>query len=292
MIAMFGAGLLLRSVGAGGLAKPQITPHAGRAASGWAHRAAGRGHAMRGFSILELMVVIGIVSVLIVIAVPALRFVKNSAREARQLHACKQQTAAMLMYTRDWGDSFLFAVPVGPDVRYPITMPGHGGTWRCISHWDQAQIWSWFLAETYFGGSVIGDDFTFGGEWAETAAMPALLLSQSVLATSEFWTPGRRTGEDQWKNTRVTQVLSPERKVLLHEEPVQRVGFAQFRSIEWARLLVGTVNGAARRIRPDQQGRSYPQGNPWPGYGYLSFASSLPVSCSVDGVRGRDIASD
>jgi prepilin-type N-terminal cleavage/methylation domain-containing protein/prepilin-type processing-associated H-X9-DG protein len=66
-----------------------------------------------GFTLVELLVVIGIIALLISVLMPALKKVKEQANQTKCLAQTKQITLAMLMYCSDNKNSFCFPPLIG-----------------------------------------------------------------------------------------------------------------------------------------------------------------------------------
>ena len=92
----------------------------------------------RGFTLVELLVVIGIIAVLISILLPALRKARMQARRMQCLSNQRQIAAAVIMYA----NRFKGVLPVNPD---PNTTRVFKGTTE----------WNWVGLGWLFGNNVL-----------------------------------------------------------------------------------------------------------------------------------------
>lgn len=79
-----------------------------------------------GFTLVELLVVIGIITILVAFLVPVLVVARNKARDTSCMNNLKQLGTATLMYTDDWDE----ALPDAPGMPFasgldPIDYPNH-----------------------------------------------------------------------------------------------------------------------------------------------------------------------
>jgi prepilin-type N-terminal cleavage/methylation domain-containing protein/prepilin-type processing-associated H-X9-DG protein len=100
----------------------------------------------KGFTLVELLVVIGIIALLISILMPALKKVKEQANQTKCLAQVKQITLAMLMYTSDNRSAFCYPPLIGetysptdkrPMAYYMDTAPASMG----VIKYDMGLLW-------------------------------------------------------------------------------------------------------------------------------------------------------
>ena len=77
-----------------------------------------------GFTLVELLVVIGIIAVLVSLLLPSLNRARESARRAKCLSNIRQISQAFVMYTNEHGGWFPSVAVFGTGIGYPVNT-GH-----------------------------------------------------------------------------------------------------------------------------------------------------------------------
>jgi prepilin-type N-terminal cleavage/methylation domain-containing protein/prepilin-type processing-associated H-X9-DG protein len=176
-----------------------------------------RGHPARGFTLVELMVSIAIITLLAALALPVCSRARELAHRATCLSNLRQIGIAFSMYLADWDGAF-------PNTRDPYLWMG--------------RRWRWPLA-SYLGENLQGDP-AHPRDPLVSSRTPRLLICPSDATAPQKWdstsygysaafyhTPAQiaaMTTEDLWKLDRfpcITQresaVAHPAQKVLLAE---------------------------------------------------------------------------
>ncbi|MBI4027062.1 MAG: type II secretion system protein [Verrucomicrobia bacterium] len=96
----------------------------------------------RGFSLIELLVVVAIISILAALLLPSLRLAKEKARQAKCISNMRQIGAALMLYGQD-NDGLL-----------PAYNPGAGEQYMFYI-WNEAK--AWVLLGKLIGGNYVGE---------------------------------------------------------------------------------------------------------------------------------------
>jgi|CXWL01.1.fsa_nt_gi prepilin-type N-terminal cleavage/methylation domain-containing protein len=243
-----------------------------------------------GFTLIEVLVVIAIITVLIAISVTWLAGSRRSARDTKSLGNLRMHAAAMNMYATDHNACFPY-----------FTFPGHltgvlvGGGIRveAVSYFDAFQFWHVALADGYYNVHAASDAFHPPQSQLERDPYWPYASGYhypcAFIATPEYWNPETRRGPEQWRRTRTDQVLFPASKTLMVESWVP--GRAGQDMIRTTPLPVATCDGSARNLKWGERMSGYQRGDgvQFMADGAVHFGDVPSLLHTSDGVRGRDI---
>lgn len=163
------------------------------------------------FTLIEVLVVIGVIGVLVAILIPMLGAVRRAGRESVSLSNVRSLTQLMLAYTQDYRDAWPF-LRAGKGVNV-----GQGVLLSSENHWAQSQLWPGIVMELV----SIEPPAILQSPGAAQSSEPKLLTSYSYslsfVARPELWTAGTTPAVASLDATRVAEVRFPSRKVLLHD---------------------------------------------------------------------------
>ncbi len=237
----------------------------------------------RAFTLVELVLVIGIIGLLISLLLPAIGGVYERARGARTLANLRTHATAMASYTADWDDQFLAMTDPAKD----ITTVEVGGREYRLSYWSPTIVWPLGLLDAYYDGqmtnpSLMEDDEGVAQPWGNWAYE----FSASFLARPEFWNRETREGVNQLGPTRLGEVLYPSRKGIFVVSADLPGSDYQARQLD-RRWRIGFVDTSARSVlqRDLNPGYATGEGDYGSGGGTIGF----PVTHTIDGVRGSDL---
>jgi prepilin-type N-terminal cleavage/methylation domain-containing protein len=161
-------------------------------------------HRRRGFTLVELLVVIGIIALLIGFLMPALQAARAQSNAVKCLSNVRMISVAALMYAQEtkWYVSFVPATATSPakdrkELLYPYIRQGKHNAdnagnqvWQCPSN-DRVDEEASYGFNTYLNGVRLNKI----RRWAETVALcDAGLMDTPVGAVSpstHCWPPGR-----------------------------------------------------------------------------------------------------
>jgi type II secretory pathway pseudopilin PulG len=184
-------------------------------------RAARRlGAAAAAFSLVELLVVIGIIGLLLAILLPAIAEVRRTARQAVSLSNLRALGVGFAEYTELFSGAYPF-MSAGQAVAF-----GCGGTISTSDYWHV----SWYWPGLLYG--IIPPSESGGVYLSPTATRPfgscgwpsSYLYSLSFVARPELWMSGAVADEGLLAATYVHEVRQPSRKVLLWDAELPYLG--------------------------------------------------------------------
>lgn len=231
-----------------------------------------------GFTILELVVCMGVFATLLLILTPALKNARESARHT----ACRANTRSVLLafvaYAGDHADAWPNA---GPDLRV-IDRPGVGplrvGAARGLAN----GMWALLFPDHWSGD-------TWDRAWRcprqtplapgpAERDLPWLWMSHALWLEPASIREGRPE-DARWALVRISDVTFPSQKAVLFEQiapcvesPAARFWIEQGQTPFWP-LSVALADGSVRR---EVRAAGVPA------------AWTLPFDATIDGVRGRD----
>ncbi len=125
--------------------------------------------ARRGFTLVELLVVIAIIALLLALLLPALAAARQSGRMTRELSAGQQLMAAFALYAADSKGAILPGYPTGAMVAGPIVVQDESGD-RLTA--EVAQRYPWRIAPYL--------DYNFRGLYKDDRLLADIRDSQSL----------------------------------------------------------------------------------------------------------------
>ena len=112
-----------------------------------------RSASVPGFTLVELLVVIGIIAVLVAVLVPVVGAARRASQKAACLSNLKQVGAAIAAYATD-GDGYIPYGPVAPPTRPDSFYPATGDVTSVISAYTGAPVGLGLLSQKYLAGDV------------------------------------------------------------------------------------------------------------------------------------------
>jgi len=238
---------------------------------------AGLGYGRRGFSLIELIIVILIVAVLASFVMPAISGAMGRADEAASLSRIRQNVAMVGMYTTDHRGIHPYLTD--PRADYSVLRSDAGDV--AARYFDATVFWNFAMVPGGYAESVLDEVFRAPRE--VVSFVPDYRYAACFIAAPEFWAAETRTGPTQWHATRSSQVLYPSAKGMLRRLIYTDIGESEIAGDE---LDVGYVDGHAERARRSELHPGYPNGEgEWIG---STRVVGTPVHHTIDGVRGRD----
>lgn len=237
------------------------------------------------FTIIELLVSIGVVSILVAITLPFLVSSRSRAREAKCLSNLRGLGAAMELYTQRFNGKYPFAIG-GQKID---VSPDHDGmaTLQLLSNFDVTINWPGLMHEVapwrdwYSTWVCPGARRKSGEPWAPSPENPlgpsgsSYVLSDSLLARPEAWSVGTAPNEQLVRAVGVVDVLFPSSKALMFDG--ERAHLAPRDDRDLFPVLFADAHARIRRLSEAKK----------PGVNVLT-GSSVPLRDTLDGARGKD----
>lgn len=258
-------------------------------------------HHLRAFTLVEVLVVLGVIAVLIALAVPGLVRTRQAARDLSDLSKIRQLGALVTLYAGDYRDVPPVIFPpvfVSRQLNIPELKIGYRGDTLSGSWFSNAGMFhlafdpvapTTLVRATGAPKRMYKAHLTSG----TTALVSDFKLADVFYADPEFWTRDRQIGPVQWGAQTLSSVAFPSAKGMLwqtivytipgHPEGVQGCCSTGVQTaILWADQSASPQNMA--ELLPGVP-------NSW-GYGatgpVLNDAKGPPVYQTEFGVLGRD----
>jgi len=250
-----------------------------------------------GVTLIEVLVAVGIVAVLVLLLAGPLAEFRREGRRAVSYSNLRTHAAMFSMYANDHAGVLPSFTKEG---FYSSLIHGGGlATWG--SYFDAFRTWHIALADGYYDGNALSEslfppnfrasDDPYGWPIYTAYAYPC-----AFIADPAFWNPYTRTGPEQWRATRLSEVLFPSAKALIVQTwPfMEREGptGGSTRPNPYRPLPVALADSAAinaneslRRLPGYKKGDGYDFAN----QGAVHYSDSPPLLHTTDGVRGRDV---
>ncbi len=240
----------------------------------------------RGFTLVEMLVVISIVAILIAILLPVLAYARQSAKATVTRSNIRQTATAISMYadahrsTFPWrreSDPIPLDVP-GPDgdARFTVIVPyfnlflyWHGMMHR-VTPWPE-HYRSWLAA-----GVRTGDVPWYQSD-SDTHQQPSFELSQSFLARPDVWQADAIESDDLYRPVRVSDIAAPAAKVMMI---TKRSALPPLRSDDDPKTIMAFADTSVRDLRVEDA--TPPLAPAW------KTTDLQPLHDTPDGVRGVD----
>ncbi len=237
----------------------------------------GAGCGRRGFSLIEVVIVILIVAVMVSFLLPALSGTIGAADEAVSVSRVRQNAAMVGMYTADHGG--IHPSFTDPQADYSVLRSDAGDV--AVRYFDATVFWNFAMIPGGYAESVLDEVFRAPDQMI--SIVTDYRYAACFIAAPEFWAAETRTGPTQWRATRSSQVVYPSAKGMIRRLVYSEVSESEIVGDE---LDVGYADGHAERTGQSELRPGYPHGEgEWIG---STRVVGSPVHHTIGGVRGRD----
>ncbi len=245
--------------------------------------------ATRGFSLVEMIVVITVLAVLVSLAVPLLRSSKGAAERTINLEHLRNHALIFSQYTCDYRDAFPTPSEASPPppYRWTLTIGDLGSIEQ--PYFVIRGLWPALMAELYYDSVYTHPSFSpprFGRGLATPYEYSSVFLTDPA-----FWRYETRIGPTQWRATRAYEVLFPSAKVLLENRWFATIDESSMSAARAPGCTVMihyvTSDGAASSLRSTLFLPPYRTGEGDSDGAMAGFG--IPGLHTMEGVHGRDI---
>jgi len=238
----------------------------------------------RAFSVIELLVSIGVIGVLIAIIVPSLGRAKGSALQAITLSNLHQTSLTFEQYLETYKETY----PWAPEGAWFLISPtGEEESRIQPGYWDLKIYWVALMHEIapwreYFStwvdpGLVKAGELPWRRESIEGAGIPSYLLSDTFFGDPELWLPGTKASDTLLRAVHASEVLYPASKVMLYDAEQGYLRTSPQADRDPMPMLFTDGHALVKRVSQAARPASIPFK---PG--------TMPLQDTPGGVRGRD----
>lgn len=241
----------------------------------------------RGFSLIEVLVSIGVAGILVAIVIPAISSSRSAARSAICLSNLHQLGLLVSVYETNYKDTHPFAeagqpLPIGEAAPATSSFVVSGNHWSTNVNWPSLLSYVSPWPEAYRAWICPGATRAPGQPWApaqpNTYAGPSYSYSTSFVARPSVWSQrSTPASPEELAATKNSEVRSPSAKVKFFDSELAHV-VARFSATKDARPLL-FADGHAQQNSLDRA--TAPARNSDSG-------ASRPWHDTPDGVWGRD----
>jgi type II secretory pathway pseudopilin PulG len=242
-----------------------------------------------GFTLVETLVVVSVVTLLIALSLPALKGARDSARINARVQTIRQLDASLAAYTQDYRDGFPYFATIG-DPYGLIVIRG----FPMQGQYFQTQRWYWASAiyPEYYAAPRESIELPGTAEQLQqvlrrppTIVASHYLTSSTIFARSRFWADDPGGSATWYQNqyfapTRITDVAYPSLKGLLIADWGGHGGRPQGWGDDFP-VPVAFGDGSARAVPQRDFDPTRAVTRPF-------GAGSIPVVSTIDGLDGRD----
>ena len=254
----------------------------------------------RGFTLVELIVVISALGILMAILLPALRSARGAAIDAKALSNVRQDVLELFAYAADHDGKAPRAALMQPDQPFPLPLfgpdaifihPTHPEVRLVVGYFAQANRWdlvlllaghppseAWHSPTTRLKISSLEQlgsfvSFVSFGSW--------YTMSAAYLADPEYWRVGSHQDTSSWRAVRLDETAYPSAKALLFN-PRKSLRLVK----PTVRSVVGFADGHGQWRKLADARLPVPLTNMWAGGIYDEYG--IPLFTTREGVLGRD----
>ncbi len=245
---------------------------------------------VRGFSLLETLVVCAMVAILIGMCLPILQRARFSSRESRNLANLRTHTQLFLAYSAAHRDS----MPSFMDTKHPLsTFTTSSGLIATFPYFFAATYWNIALADELYDGRWNSPVFTTPYAAGDAPTWSQYQWSCDFITDPKYHSPSHRPPPAQLRSVRIDEVLYPSVKVMFSAQRPFATRFAVSGASPLDAAHVSLSDGRAISVMakdttPLSQGGDghYPEWGSMTAehHGGLYVGTHTP-----NGVRGRDL---
>lgn len=235
-----------------------------------------------GFSLIELLVAIGIIGVLIALIVPALWGVRSVGEKSITLANLRQTHTVFELYTQHFDEQYpwydgIASIPLSPsDEPGSSIRPGY---------WDLSIYWPGLMHEvapwrehftTWLGGGAQRDDPPWKN-MASSVEVTSFEYCRSFMARPQLWREGADDDPALRRPARVGDVQSPSSKVLLFDRELSHLRTEPDADRDNRPMVFADGHASEHRLSEATEPVALP-----------GWEAGSPLHDTPNGVRGRD----